>query len=595
MVRITLAMIVRNEAERLRSLLSQIGLEVDEIVVVDTGSTDDTREVLAEHGVRIIDEPWSDNFSTPRNSAIAAATGDWVLVLDADESVSGEAMADLRALAEGADDSVAGFVFDVRNYTDDASHLDWRPCTADLKLAFGAEGYVPSQVVRLFRNAPHLRYSGRVHELVEPSIEAANLEIRPASITIDHPLSKNDEKSRYYRHLLERKVVDDPESAKAHWELGQAYTAELDLDRALQSLSRAWDIAPGNLEIALHYAVALNHGGRAKEALAVLRTVRDEKNVEPRIEFQTGVALAKLGQRQIAMTAFYSAHLAGAKFPQALYWLALLTALENESDALGVIDTLLVSTPEYWPVRLLRSRLLAPTNADGAKEDLRVALKYANHGREFKAEFGSYLAQIGDDEAFLADVLDELRRDPEHALIVASSLQEIGDHVGAAGFITTCPAQLDPRPLDLARARSLVQTGEHDEAREILNALVDDADYGVDARYKLSHSFTATGELDKSAAQLEALLGIDPTHVGAIVDLAGLHGNSGRIDIAAQLLQAASRLDPANPRVEHNLAVAAMLVQPADATRAEGHMRRARSLGHPGDPVLTTAIERALS
>ena len=85
--RVSLTMIVKNEEANLPACLASAADLVDEVVVVDTGSTDRTKEVAARFGARIFDFPWIDDFAAARNEALRHATGDWILWLDADDRI----------------------------------------------------------------------------------------------------------------------------------------------------------------------------------------------------------------------------------------------------------------------------------------------------------------------------------------------------------------------------------------------------------------------------------------------------------------------------------------------------------------------------
>src|SRR5437667_7943437 len=82
---LSLTMIVRNEEATLAACLSSAADLVDEIVVVDTGSTDGTKEVAARFGARVFDFPWRDDFAAARNESLSHARGNWILWLDGDE------------------------------------------------------------------------------------------------------------------------------------------------------------------------------------------------------------------------------------------------------------------------------------------------------------------------------------------------------------------------------------------------------------------------------------------------------------------------------------------------------------------------------
>ena len=84
---LTACMIVRNEEENIRRCLSSIVSLVDEIVVVDTGSTDNTVQIAESFGARVYHHPWQNDFSLHRNQALSYAQGQWVLIVDADEEI----------------------------------------------------------------------------------------------------------------------------------------------------------------------------------------------------------------------------------------------------------------------------------------------------------------------------------------------------------------------------------------------------------------------------------------------------------------------------------------------------------------------------
>src|SRR5680860_285424 len=94
--RISLCMIMRDEEEHLARCLASVQGVVDEIVIVDTGSVDRSIEIAESFGARVLHEEWHGDFATPRNTGIDAATGDWILVLDADEElIDGAALKEL--------------------------------------------------------------------------------------------------------------------------------------------------------------------------------------------------------------------------------------------------------------------------------------------------------------------------------------------------------------------------------------------------------------------------------------------------------------------------------------------------------------------
>ena len=88
MIRISLCLIARDEERFLPGCLASVSGVVDEIVLADTGSTDRTVEIARAAGATVVHHAWDEDFSAARNAALAAATGDWILLLDADERLA---------------------------------------------------------------------------------------------------------------------------------------------------------------------------------------------------------------------------------------------------------------------------------------------------------------------------------------------------------------------------------------------------------------------------------------------------------------------------------------------------------------------------
>jgi len=142
--RLSLTLIARNEEDFLGDCLDSVRDLADEMVVVDTGSDDRTRDVAREHGARVFEFPWNESFAEARNAALSHATGDAVLQLDADERLQPETHDAVRSALRQAD----------RDY--------WYLNLTNLS----AEGPVGDVVrtLRLFRHTPGLCYVGRIHE-----------------------------------------------------------------------------------------------------------------------------------------------------------------------------------------------------------------------------------------------------------------------------------------------------------------------------------------------------------------------------------------------------------------------------------------------
>lgn len=192
-------MIVRDEAASLARAISSFGGVADEVVVVDTGSTDDTVAVAASLGARVVHHIWQDDFSAARMAGFAAATGEWAFALDADERLLPECRGEVRRLVEQP--------------TAEAYLVTRR----DLN----AHGYAEMHFVRLGWIAGR-RMVGRIHERVEPPFDR----VGQTEIVIEHDgylPGRNDARLRRNVRLLELELRDDPGHAYYLADLTQAY------------------------------------------------------------------------------------------------------------------------------------------------------------------------------------------------------------------------------------------------------------------------------------------------------------------------------------------------------------------------------------
>jgi len=272
--KLSIAMIVKNEAQHLPAFLAEARERVDEVCVVDTGSVDDTVAIAVEAGAALGHFAWCNDFAAARNAALALCTGDWVLVLDADERIAQEDWPRLRALAAGPRDRCYRLI--TRNYTNDTRQSEFTPCTPDDTRAQGFAGWFPSGKVRLFPNGLGAHFEGKVHELVNPSLERAGLRVLTSDIPVHHyALTKSAEhlraKQALYLALGLEKLRDAPEDPKAHAELGNQYAEMGDYTRAAQCYRAALQHDPTNAENLKDLGGMMHLLGRNAEAEKALR------------------------------------------------------------------------------------------------------------------------------------------------------------------------------------------------------------------------------------------------------------------------------------------------------------------------------------
>lgn len=234
MPRLSCCLIAKNEALDLpRCLASTAGLDA-ELIVVDTGSTDRTPEIAAEFGARVLNHVWRKDFSAARNVGLEAATGDWILSLDADDELPPETIAALPELLARADgpEAIDGFTMIYRSFMPPDEVLT----------------YTEMPVLRLFRNRPIYRYRLVVHEQILPALQenggrtvATDLRILHhgyASPTAQGGVDRNERD----RRILTDTLSQEPDNASLLFQLGGVALRQGSFVEARQLLERALSV-----------------------------------------------------------------------------------------------------------------------------------------------------------------------------------------------------------------------------------------------------------------------------------------------------------------------------------------------------------------
>jgi glycosyltransferase involved in cell wall biosynthesis len=226
---LSLCMIVKDEEEMLPRCLAAVRDAVDELVIVDTGSSDRTREIALEYGAKLIDFDWTGSFSDARNVSFDAATGDWLMFLDADEVLVEGDGERLRALT--------GQIWREAFYLLETNHTG----TMEDGTA------VTHNALRVFRNRPGLRFEGRIHEQIAHHLPAFLPErLHVSDVRIDHygylgAVRDAKEKSRRNIELLEQQASEGLDSPFLAFNLGSEYAAAGDSKAAQAKFESSWE------------------------------------------------------------------------------------------------------------------------------------------------------------------------------------------------------------------------------------------------------------------------------------------------------------------------------------------------------------------
>jgi GT2 family glycosyltransferase/tetratricopeptide (TPR) repeat protein len=299
---LSVCMIVRDSSRTLRACLESIRPWVDEIIVVDTGSSDNTVEIAGEFGACVRHFSWCDDFAAARNESLKAATGQWLFWMDSDDTIDATNGQKLRNLIQRTHpSSTMGFVLQV--------HCPALPASG----AYATETVVDH--VKVFRNLPAIRFTGRIHEQVLPAIRRLGGNVEWTDIFIAHSGSDITTEGRIRKQnrdlrLLELELADNPDNTFTLFNMGMTL---LDAGRpsdALNSLCRGLQLAAsGDSHIRKLYALLVQAYSELDRRQTALWTCVQGLNVcrgDPELLFRKGVLEQSLGRLDCAESSFWS-------------------------------------------------------------------------------------------------------------------------------------------------------------------------------------------------------------------------------------------------------------------------------------------------
>ncbi len=416
--RISLCMIVKNEEDWITRSVGSVAPLVDEIILVDTGSTDRTLERARSFHPRIVRWEWTGHFADARNVSLDAATGSWILVLDADECI---ARRDLPRLREAARGPAAGYHLIQRNYVNHSRVHGWQLNDSDYAEGKPYRGYVDNPLIRFFRNDPEIRFRGAVHEIVDPGKLPETFRFGSLPVVLHHygkvcGDERVQAKRRLYKDLGLKKLEEDPGNAKA-WmdlaiqlqELGEyaesreycrksfqlggpaqallyLASAEKHLKRypeALDALNSAQKQGLDTFELHLERGNVLLALGKPEKALEAYKKSLERRFPSPLATFNIGMAYRKLGRHEKAVTYYERARQLDPEFVEAGVELASIhTEAGRVAAARNILEDLLRSNPDRREIRLARAKVAVIEDdvpkalelTEGSNDDDAVAL-----------------------------------------------------------------------------------------------------------------------------------------------------------------------------------------------------------------------------
>jgi GT2 family glycosyltransferase/tetratricopeptide (TPR) repeat protein len=286
--RVSLCMIVKNEEANLPACLGSAADLVDEMIVVDTGSTDATRAVAEKCGARVYDFTWIDDFAAARNESLRHATGDWIFWLDGDDRIDEANRQKLKSLFAGLKDENCAYAMKCRCLPD--------PQTGTATVV---------DHVRLFRNYPGIRWKYRVHEQVLPAVRSLGGSVASTAIVIEHTgyvdrALRHKKQERDIR-ILELDRAEHPDDPFILFNLGWSYEELRRAEEALPLLRRSLELShPTDSIVRKLYTLVMEchrQLGQSGEALVVCQEGRRYYPDDAQLLFQEALLRRELGDR----------------------------------------------------------------------------------------------------------------------------------------------------------------------------------------------------------------------------------------------------------------------------------------------------------
>lgn len=491
--RLSLCMIVKDEEEMLPRCLEAVAPAVDEIVIVDTGSTDRTIEIARSFGARVIEHTWTGDFSEARNISLEAATGEWFIYLDADEVLVAEDAPKLRGLL-GRTWREAFFVHET-NFTGREEH----------------GSAVTHSTLRIFRNRPEYRFTGRLHEQIADKLPTfASERMAQSPIRVDHfgylgVVRDARDKSRRNIEILEQQRSEQAPTAFFHFNLGSEYLVVGEAQKGVEEFEQAWQlIRPESLvpeafgaTLALRTMMALCAVGRQQEAITRADAWMETFPGFTDLVYEQGQAAMGLGREDDAIAYFERCIKMG--------------------DATGGY-TAWVGTGTYLPRINIAIRCLLKGETERAVELLRWCAD--NHPRFFGIihPYATALLRSGvAPDAVVAEIETKIPdMTPTVRFMLGTALYE----TGAAGQAETQFRQVLARRPDSdgaksALAEALLYQRRYAESATVGATVSDDSDKAVGAARSQLFALLLAGDADGAASALQrcAKVGVDPAEL----------------------------------------------------------------------------------
>jgi len=559
---ISLCMIAKDEEAFIEDCLKSVQGLVDEIVVVDTGSTDRTMEIAQRYGARVVRHLWRDDFSDARNVSLQHATGDWVLWLDADERLErGSTQAIRNAVC---DPRFAGYLVEIVNDVGDlhsSSTFVHRAC-------------------RLFRRLPIARFEGRIHEQVVPSLERNGYEVAYLKgVRIRHLGYRQDIVTDRRKHertirMLREEVQKNPDDLFQRFNLGNAYYVAGQYAEAVRELEPIVDrIEPHADHAAIGYVLlanALYAVGQHERVLEAHRRAQKRGIDHPGLHFADGYAYLSLRRYAESAEAFQRAiaardeeHFVGGDTSvtgfKAYYGLAqAYLGLEQLDKSEAECRRALAEQPTFAEARYLLAQLLFTRGESAsALKELEQAHRDAPHHAEIARELAVRYEEAGrwaDAYAIWRRLVSAFQNNPEwrwHSATCAEKLNLWHEAQADYTELTIVHPQFAPAWVNLGRVH--LAQGDYEGALSCFTRAIELNPEDANAFFNAGDVLYQLGAYEAAAETYTAGLQRDPHNAQGFFTLGNAYFQMGAYEAAMMAFQQTLALQPDHHAARHNL------------------------------------------
>lgn len=228
---LSLCMIVKDEENTLERCLESVKDIVDEMIIIDTGSTDGTIKIAKKYGAKIFFYKWDNSFANARNYSLSKASKDWILIMDADDELRGEDKNKVMKLINDENNKLNAYFGETLSYSGDSSDYN----------------IYSNLNIRFIRNGKGYKFSGDIHEQIMPGSEDAKKQVflGIADIKFYHYgyLNKTvNEKNKRKRNMniIEKILKENPDDSFMLYNMGVEYSAKGEYSEALNYLKKAY-------------------------------------------------------------------------------------------------------------------------------------------------------------------------------------------------------------------------------------------------------------------------------------------------------------------------------------------------------------------